>query len=75
VNLNYDFRIIQSENGFFKNYYANIEAGVFNSNSSFAPGSSNNGFNTIIGLIGLTGKANRHFETCLGLSYKCRNRN
>ena len=68
VNLNYDFRIKQSENGFFKNYYATIEAGVFNSNSGFAPGSSSNGFTTGIGVIGLTGKGNRHFETSLGLS-------
>lgn len=67
VNVNYDFRIKQSE-GFFKNYYATIEAGVFNTNSGFAPGYSTNGFTTGIGVIGLTGKGNGHFETSLGLS-------
>ena len=67
-NLNYDYRIIQSETGFFKNYYATIEAGIFNSNSGFAPGPTSGGFTTGIGLIGLTGKGNRHFETSLGLS-------
>jgi hypothetical protein len=68
VNLNYDFRIRQSENGFFKNYYATLEAGVFYANSFFVPGSSRNGFTTGLGVIGLTGKGNRHFETSLGLS-------
>jgi len=68
ANLSYDFRIKQSEKGFFRNYYATIEAGVFNANSGFAPGSSSNGFTTGIGVIGLTGKGNGHFETSLGLS-------
>jgi hypothetical protein len=68
VNLNYDHRIIQSENGFFKNYYVTGEVGLFNSNSGFAPGSSSNGITTGIGIIGLTGNGNGHFETSLGLS-------
>jgi len=68
ANLNYDYKIKQSENGFFKNYYATFEVGVFNSNSGFAPGPSSNGFTTGIGIIGLTGKGNGHFETSLGIS-------
>lgn len=69
ANLNYDHRIKQSENAyFFKNYYATLNAGVFNLNTGLAPGPSSNGFTTGIGVIGLTGKGNGHFETGLGLS-------
>lgn len=68
ANLNYDFRIIQSETGFYKNYYATVEAGIFNINYGFALDSSSNGFTTGIGVIGLTGKGKGHFETSLGLS-------
>lgn len=59
---------MESENGFFKNYYATAEVGFFNANSGFAPGSSSNGITTGIGIIGLTGNGTGHFETSLGIS-------
>ena len=66
ATLNYDRRIKQYEKGFFKHYYLNAGAGVFNLNSGFGPGSSANGILGGLNIIGLTGKKKGHFEVTLG---------
>ncbi|AXT60880.1 hypothetical protein D1816_11160 [Aquimarina sp. AD10] len=68
VNLNYERRTWHSDNGFFKNYYLNLGAGIFSRNSGFAPGPNSKGIVSSLGLIALTGKSNGHFETGLGVS-------
>jgi len=67
ASLNYDFFIHQSEKGFFKNYYLNLEAGIYNRNSGFAPGPSAEGILGGLGVIGLTGQNINHFEVALGV--------
>lgn len=68
VSLNYDLHLLQTESFFLKNYYLNLEAGLFSRNSGFAPGPSADGFRGGLGVIALTGKGDNHFEIGLGAS-------
>lgn len=68
LSINYDHRIRQSEKAFFKNYYLNFRAGFFNRNSGFASGPSRNGLLGSVGVIGLTGSGNGHFEAGVGVA-------
>ncbi len=67
VNLHYDRLVLSSENGFFKKYYASVEAGLFNILALDGPNS--NGFKAGIGIMGLTGIDKHHFEVGLGVSF------
>lgn len=67
-SLNYDHRIRQSDNAFFKNYYLNFRGGFFNRNGGFSEESSRNGFVSSIGIIGLAGSGNGHFEAGLSIA-------
>ncbi len=67
LSVNYNLNIHQSENGFFKNYYVNLEAGIFNRNSGFTSGTNADGVLGGLGLIGLTGRGIEHFEVGLGI--------
>ena len=69
ITLNYDLLLRNRERGVFKNYYLNFEAGTYHRNSGFAPGPGYNGLLGSIGVVGLTGKKNSHFEVGLGASF------
>ena len=68
--INYERLLGSPKKGFFKNYYLNLETGVFHSNSGFAPGGKGaNGVLLGAGVVGLTGNRNGHFELGAGLFF------
>jgi len=73
VSLDYELRIGHSDSGFLKNYYLNLKAGFFNENSGFAPGPNSKGVVAGLGVIGLTGTGDNHFEVGLGFTVNIEN--
>ena len=66
--LSYDRLLKESENGFFKAYYATARIGG-HAALDFSGNDSGTGYVTSIGATALTGKGRHHFELGLGLGY------
>jgi hypothetical protein len=66
ATLNYEHLLWKPTKGVFKSYYANFDVGVFAVIDLIS--SVNEGLTSTVGIVGLTGKRNGHFEVGMGVS-------